>query len=119
MMNKQIVSFLLLCLIFISHSLVNILPILLFNITIIAKMSSEKFPRPIDDVRNTERSIKNSLFDFFLSRYSHESTFLTRLVTRSYVDSLLSSSFVIWIDEQKKKEREREKEVRNNITNTV
>jgi hypothetical protein len=76
-------------------------------------MSSDYFPRPIDDVRNIHRYIKNSLFDFLL-RYSHEYTLASSLVTRSYVDSLLSSSFVIWIDEQK-----RRKKKANKITNTV
>ena len=45
-------------------------------------------------------------------RYSLENTLTTSLVTRSYVDSLLSSSFVIWIDEQYEEERKKR-------TNTV
>ncbi len=71
-------------------------------------MSSDKFPRPVDDDRNLHRYIKNSLFDFLL-RYSHEYILPTRVVTRSYVDSLLSSSFVIWIDEQKKKQEKKKR----------
>ncbi len=80
------------------------------NTTIIGNMSSEKLSRPIDADRNIHWYIKNSLFDFcswdiLLRKYPS-----TSLVTRSYIESLLSSSFVIWIDEQKKA---------NKITNTV
>jgi hypothetical protein len=37
-------------------------------------------------------------------------------VTRSYVDSLLSSSFVIWIDEQQKEEKKNEQDNKHCVT---
>lgn len=85
------------------------------NTTIIGNMSSDKLSRAIDDDRNLHRYVYNIHCLTFSLRYSREKTFPIILVTRSYIENLLSSSFVIWIDEQKREKKRRA----NMITNTV
>lgn len=76
-------------------------------------MSSDSVSRAITyDDRNLYLYVKIHCLTFPFG-YSHANTLTSCSIARSYVDSLLSSSFVIWIDEQKKKSKPEEEKRRN------